>query len=285
MKILHISTGYPLSYPGGITNYVRALATSQVARGEEVYVLARPEDASNYPEGVIVKGYMPSKVSPFSVRIVEEDPSTAEILDIIRNGRFSIVHFHMALDLPLHFLRDFSTLGVPYVVSLHDYFYICGRFFLVDVASDICREVDLQKCKTCVGALDQIRILSGLSRRLKFQLPRVPSSTAEIRFAAMSKFLKGARLLLPVSTRTAEIYRNAVPDAQFEVALIGNASADLPPARKIPSKTIRVTAIGTLNKMKGAGVLEELLQRVRRSDVEFHFYGWMDTMLVCGSWV
>lgn len=29
MKILHLSTGFPLSFQGGITNYVRMLATVQ----------------------------------------------------------------------------------------------------------------------------------------------------------------------------------------------------------------------------------------------------------------
>ena len=47
----------------------------------------------------------------------------------------------------------------------------------------------------------------------------------------------------------------------------------MPPAMKTKSDRIRFTALGTLSKSKGAGVLEEILKRAHRTDAEFHFYG------------
>jgi glycosyltransferase involved in cell wall biosynthesis len=273
MKILHISTGFPLSYPGGITNYVRALAKAQANLGYEVHVLARPEKHAAHLNKIKVEGYISSRVIPFSLKIVDKDPTTDQVANLLSKEHFDIVHFHMALDFPMQFLRDFASFGVPYVVSLHDYFYICPRIFMMNVEMDVCREVDVQKCQLCVGRLDQINLFRRAARKLGVVLPRIPSSRPKQRLEAMRAFLQKAALLLPVSTRTAEIYKKIVPGANFVVEQIGNESALMNPMAKKPSNKIRLTILGTLNKMKGAGVLEELIKSVRRQDIEFHFYG------------
>ena len=54
---------------------------------------------------------------------------------------------------------------------------------------------------------------------------------------------------------------------------IGNESAEHEPITKISSERIRMVFIGTLSRSKGGKVLEKLLTRVRRCDLEFHFYG------------
>lgn len=273
MKILHVSTAFPVSFPGGITNYVRALATAQAQMGDDIHILARPEQDGQCRTHFKVQYYTPAKVVPFSLKMVEQDPESVRIGRLMRQERYDLVHFHIALDLPLGFLRTFSTLGSPYVVSLHDYSYICPRIFMVDWAGDVCRKVDLGKCRRCVGLLDQSYLLLRASRKLGFVLPRVPSPSADRRMNAMKTFLGNARILLPVSDRTAEIYREVVPEARMIVEQIGNDSADEPVAAKTPSDKIRLSVIGTLNKMKGAEVLEELLKRVRRPDCRFQFYG------------
>ena len=259
MKILHIATGFKLSYPGGITNYVRALARAQASMGNTVHVLARPENDKLAVEGIEIKAYSPSRVRPFALGMTAEDPSTRQIYDLLAKEKYEIVHFHMALDLPMDFLRDFEEIGIPYVVSLHDYFYICPRIYMVDVSENVCREVDLDKCRNCVGALDQINFLRRVSNKAGFTLPRVPSTATTDRMNIMRKFLAGAKLLLPVSSRTAAIYRNAVPQGNFRIEHIGNESAGVHPLPKVDSSKIRLTAIGTLSKIKGAEVLEKLL--------------------------
>jgi|HubBroStandDraft_2_1064218.scaffolds.fasta_scaffold31323_4 glycosyltransferase involved in cell wall biosynthesis len=273
MKILHIATGFKLSFPGGITNYVRSLAAVQAACGDEVHVLARPDDSATYPSGVTLKAYVPSCVAPFSLENVTRDPSTSQIVKLLQEERYDMAHFHMALDLPLHFLRDFADFRIPYTVTLNDYYFVCPRIFMVDAAANVCREIDLDKCKSCIGRLDQIQLVRRAAKKLGVPLPRIASTAAEERLTVMRGFLRNASLLLAASTRTAEIYSNAVPDAHFEIEQIGNESANMPPAMKTKSDRIRFTALGTLSKSKGAGVLEEILKRAHRTDAEFHFYG------------
>jgi glycosyltransferase involved in cell wall biosynthesis len=272
MKVLHVATGFPFSFPGGITNYVRTLAKSQVALGYEVHVLARP-DAAQSVEGITLHSYIPSRVVPLSLKTPNRDPAITKVQNLLKDERYDLIHFHMALDLPLQFLSDFPTLQIPYVVSLHDYFYICPRIFMVDYASEPCRTIDINKCSVCIGKLDQLELVRRIARKLKFPLPRVASSWAQERMECMKAFLQNSAMLLPVSTRTAEIYREVVPEARFSVEQIGSESYDLLPAKKTPSTKLRLTALGTLSKAKGAGILEILLKRVRRADVQFQFYG------------
>lgn len=273
MKILHIATGFQLSFPGGITNYVRSLASVQAASGDEVHVLARPDDISTYPNGVTLKAYVPSCVAPFSLENVRRDPSTSQIVNLLQQERYDMAHFHMALDLPLHFLRDFVDFNIPYTVTLNDYYFVCPRIFMVDASANVCREIDLGKCKSCIGRLDQMQLVRRAAKKLGIPLPRISSPAAEERLRIMRGFLRSACLLLAASTRTAEIYSHAVPGAHFDIEQIGNESANMPPAVKTSSGKIRFTALGTLSKSKGAGVLEEILKRSRRTDAEFHFYG------------
>ncbi|PYX31864.1 MAG: hypothetical protein DMG80_09420 [Acidobacteria bacterium] len=273
MKILHISTGFPLSFPGGITNYVRTLARSQVALGNEVHILAGPEQSNVDFSGLRVHPYTGSTVKSFQLKNVEVDSSTNQIGELITRESFDLVHFHMSLNLPLSFYRDFSTLRVPYFVSLHDYYYVCPRVLMVDYEGEVCRTVDVARCCNCVGVLDQIDFLSRGFKKLGVPLPRIPSPTAERRLSVMRDFLEKANLLLPVSERTAEIYREVVPKGHFEVEHIGNSSALCTRLEKTPSDRIRAVFLGTLNRHKGAEVLERLLRAVNRSDLEFHFYG------------
>ena len=273
MKILHIATGFRASYHGGITNYIRTLAKSQLELGHQLHVLARPELELTKPiPGATLHPYVPSAVVSFSLRNFSQDPSESAIIALIKQEQFDIVHFHMALDLSLGFLENFPAIKVPYVVSLHDYYYICPRITMIDAFSRVCREVDIAKCNVCIGKLDQIDFLRRAANKTKVPLPRIRSTAAEVRIKSMRTFLARANMLLSVSTRTAEIYRNAVPEAKIVVEQIGNESVH-GTIEKSPSDKIRVVALSTLSRHKGADLLRTFLSRVNRQDMEFHFYG------------
>lgn len=274
MKVLHIATGFQLSFPGGITNYVRTLAQTQIGQGIEVHVLARPEQHPEaIPAGVRLQEYSPATVHAFALGNTERDPQTKQIWRLLDQEHFDFVHIHMALDLPLEFLRRMSTERHRYIVSLHDYYYLCPRIYMVDVHGDVCHRVDTERCRQCIGVLDQVNFLRRVAQRFQMKLPRIPSDGSVQRLQIMREFLEGAALLLPVSTRVAEIYTEIAPHGRYEVAHIGNLSADQVPASKTFSEKIRLRFIGTLNVPKGAEVLQQLIAGVKRKDVEFHFHG------------
>lgn len=287
MKILHIATGFPISFPGGITNYVRALARAQVADGHDVHILSGPGvDHAAIPAGVTVHEYTSCKIRPFTFGIHQKDPSSVALRKNLLSAGYSIIHIHMALNFDMNFFEALTKCEIPYVISIHDYFFICPRIFMVDYSGRrVCKSVDLERCSECIGVLDQMDLLTRIIRRINRTLPgnftlvppRIRSRVIYSRAAVMKSFLENARMILPVSSRVKNIVSTAVPGGRYQVEHIGNESALTQKQNKLPSDKIRFVFMGVLNFMKGAEILAELVSRVKRHDVEFHFYGRADS--------
>lgn len=282
MKIGHICTGYPIRYPGGITNYVRSLAESQVRNGDQVVVVCGPNNVqlNSGPMCFEEWNYSSLRSRPFSLKMREEDPACVNLLSKIKKEQFDVLHFHMGLDLPVSFYRTLSRGAIPYAVSLHDYFLICPRITMINYRGEVEREVNYEKCERCVGYFDQIDIFEKLRMITGIYMPRVPTKQIKYRNDIMKQFLLAAKIVLPVSRRVQEIFAAVVPDANYHVCHIGNASADATPSQKIPSEKIRLTILGTISLHKGAAIVERFLRAVTRSDVVFQFFGRSDRAIM-----
>jgi glycosyltransferase involved in cell wall biosynthesis len=278
LSILHVSTAFDVDFPGGITNYVRTLAASQVAEGNSVAVLdGGPHDSWRaHPEGFRVRGHAATRVAHFSLRSPEMPTQSASVLHVIRALRPDVVHLHLTIGLGVGFYRQFAELGVPYVVSLHDYFLYCPRITMMDHTNNYCGGPERRKCERCIGVLDQVDIVRRGARKLQVQLPRVPSTSVTHRNEVIAEVFRCAGRVLAVSSRVEELYRGVYPDAHYAVAHIGSSSATAPRVPKTSSDRLRVTAMGTLSKYKGAEVLAELTRRLPRDKVSVQFFGRVD---------
>jgi glycosyltransferase involved in cell wall biosynthesis len=273
LKITHVATGYPLSFEGGVTKYLRTLIAEQLKQGLTVNVIGGTDEKT--VEGVEYDAFGGAR-PPFTLKI-EKDPDAARrFLEVIARRDADVVHFHMGIDLPLEFWSAFPNEHTqPYVVSLHDYYYICPRVTLIDFRGQVSLGPSREACRVCVGKLDKIHLLHRASERTGLPLPRWPDDAVVERLATMKDFLRGASMVLPVSNRVEALYREVVPDATYRTLIIGNPSANAArnEATRHPSAAIRATFLGTLSDHKGAGVLLQLLRSTRRADLEVHFYG------------
>ena len=89
MKILHICTGWPLSYKGGITNYVRSIAYAQYKNGHEVSVLGR-EDKVKYPFTYI--NYTSNRITPFTYMPLVDKKGLNWINKLLDEENFDILY-------------------------------------------------------------------------------------------------------------------------------------------------------------------------------------------------
>ena len=169
-----------------------------------------------------------------------------------------------------------------YVVSLHDYFYLCPRIVMLNPGHRCCGQYEEQKCKKCISLTNTNHILHGIERRLqkaglkKFRLPYVPQNVTAERFHKYKKLLEGAELLLPVSTRVQQIYENSGIHGNYQVLHIGNITADkyTPEFRENGDKEkIDAVMLGTLISIKGADLLLKLAGRLNKDKFNVHFYG------------
>jgi glycosyltransferase involved in cell wall biosynthesis len=277
-RILHVTSAFDIDFPGGITNYVRTLAASQIDAGDEVAVLdgGPRDDWERHPLGFDVRGHRATRVAHFSLRSPEEPESSSELIELVRTLKPDIVHFHLTIGVGVAFYREFAALGIPYVVSLHDYFLYCPRITMMDWRNEDCGGPEQHKCERCIGALDQVDLLRRGARKVAVPLPRIPSSSVTRRNEVIGGFFAGAARILPVAGRVEELYRRVYPSAEYTVSHIGSESALAPRPPKAPSDRLRLTALGTLSKYKGAEVLADLARRLPRDRVSIRFFGRVD---------
>ncbi|GAA2749795.1 glycosyltransferase [Amnibacterium kyonggiense] len=277
-KILHVSSAFDVDFPGGITNYVRTLASSQLAAGNEVAVLdgGEHETWTSHPLGFMVRGHRATRVQHFSLRSPEDAEVSDSVLDVVRELQPDLVHFHLTIGVGVAFYRRFAELGIPYVISLHDYFLYCPRITMMDWRNTDCGGPEKHKCERCIGVLDQVDLLRRGGRKLSLPLPRIPSRSVTRRNEVISDFFGAAARILPVAARVEELYRREYPGASYTVSHIGSESALAPRLEKTSSARLRLTALGTLSKYKGAEVLAALARRLPKDRVEVRFHGRVD---------
>lgn len=278
MKIIHVVAGFSVDFPGGITNYVRTLAASQVGDGHEVIVVDGGESDSAHDLGFSVRSYR-GNIRPFVVSCKDDVEGTSQLNKVLLGESPNLVHFHLTVGFGEDFYEDFAAAGQKYVVSMHDYYLLCPRITMMNWAGKNCGGPEKKKCETCIGKLDQVDLLYKAARRVHLPLPRIPSKSVTARNQKVGAFLRGAQAVLPVSDRVRELSAGPYPDLKYVVSHIGNISALAERPDKTDSPNLRLTFIGVLSEHKGAELLIKLAGGVTRQDVEFRFYGRAD-----GKW-
>lgn len=272
MKILHICTGWPLSFQGGITNYVRNLAQIQYKNKLDVFVLGAP-DNEKYDFGYI--SYT-SKIRAFSYCPLEDKKALDKIKIILEDGEYDVIHIH-ALEYVDWDLYEIIK-GYHYVVSLHDYCFICPRVYMFK-GEKPCEKYDEQKCIKCVSYIERIRGYRHLSKifKLKEGYPYIPQHITKIRYTKFSELLNNADYILPVSNRVEEIYRQSGIFSKSRVLHIGNASAeefDESFCYDVADHVIKICFLGRLTRYKGAELFIQIAEHMKENrNVEFHFLG------------
>ena len=277
MKICHLCTGYALSFQGGITNYVRALAESQQNYGHDVWVISGdPKQTYIYQ----VLPYASARITPMTFRALEDKAGLNSLKTFFQEHQFDLIHIHMILDVDW----DLADVLKPYryVVSLHDYFYLCPRVVMLNPGNPHCTQYNEEKCRNCISWFNTAYVSNGIERRIRmlgwknFRFPFIPQKITAKRFAKFKKLLENAQLLLPVSTRVQEIYENSGIQNRYQVLHIGNMTADqyTPEFDEHPEKQkIDVVMLGTLMELKGANLFIMLAKRLDPDKFAFHFYG------------
>ncbi|WP_421187721.1 glycosyltransferase [Aeromonas sanarellii] len=279
MKIVHVCMGFPVEYPGGITNYVRSLASSQTDKHEVTVVCNGERDYK--PEG---KGYKiiryNSPIRNFSLSLNKEDPNIDSFVTMLVNESADLYHFHSLLGIDINFLNKWKNKN--YIVSLHDYNTICPRVFMVRGDGEICRSVKLDACTTCVGYLNQIDFLNRISNKFSIHLPKIKSNNVIHRNDLFIDFLNRSLMCYPVSKRVGEIFVNAgVNINKCKVITIGNDSANNF-SRRVPSteNKVQIAFLGTFTRIKGAELFIEMMKVIGTDLFDFNLYGRGDNKLI-----
>ena len=278
MKICHISTGFPISFQGGVTNYVRTLAEYQITQGHDVYVLSGPDEKTF---SFKVKEYKSLNIIPMKWRAPIDKEGLEEIRKFFDANRFDLIHIHMMLDIDWNIYDILKP--YRYIVSLHDYFFICPRIQMLMHDNKVCTAYEESKCMHCISWFNTHRITNAIEYKIShntpfknFRLPEIPSNMTKERYARFKKLLENAAFLLPVSNRVKEIFVNSGIEGNYKVMHIGNVTADKYNPEYYFDETrekINMAMLGTLTYLKGVDLFIKIAQKVDQSKVSVHFYG------------
>ncbi len=176
-----------------------------------------------------------------------DDPLMGERFDdVLRAVGPDVVHFHAVQNLGAALTRACQLRRIPYVVTLHDAWWLCERQFMVRADNTYCHQtaIDLKVCERCIPG----------ARHLGARMDILMQS------------LQAAAMLLSPSESHAALYRaNGFSPGHVRVNRNGVRH---PAAARGPRPTgpLRFGFVGGNALLKGAGVIREAFRVVARRD-------------------
>ena len=281
MRVLQFVHYYPPESRGGTQEYVRHLSGRLVARGHDVHVVcgstnfSRPHEVERETadDGITTtRLFRRAPDEAFS-----GDLGSARLAALIdaEVHRFDpdVVHVHHWSALTNDLVQRFVAHGRRVVVTLHDLFVTCPRFFRMPDSRTFCESsVTFRDCAACVApdlggrSVDEIE-------------PMIHS-----RFAGFQRELADADVVLCVSQAQRDLL-NSLPgfdDPGIVIEPIGLAADLQPPSTKLADASspnshpprLRIANWGGLDPRKGVHkLIEAVAQTSSPRDFEVHFHG------------
>lgn len=165
MRVLHVGSGFRPWRRGGLVAYIEDLMREQVRRGDEVAYFFSGRLYPRVP-GPWLRRWSRDDIPMYEVcnsplhdhgrqPVLEVGEPRVERLfaQIVEDFRPDVVHFQELAGLPTSLLDAAHELGVPTVVTLQDYFFLCPTFKLLDAQGRICTRTDVgSACVASVSA-------------------------------------------------------------------------------------------------------------------------------------
>jgi glycosyltransferase involved in cell wall biosynthesis len=307
VKILYVVHQFFPRHLTGTETYTYELARSAKERGHEVSVLCY--EHSNLPgvprRGVLREEYAGIPVTRFCYDSrTWHNPTLYEYWNeefgelaktFFEKQRPDLIHFTHNSLLSAALLKSAHLLGIPTVLTLTDFWYICPRMQLVREDESLCAgpvvELDCYECYHA-PVLDKWRFITDklpgpLRRRVATARSRLKRNVLTSK-AASDNFLDAAlnraprlkeavKLVDVVIAPTLfllEMFRkNGFDTSRFRLINFGINTALLKDAVKTPSSTFRFAFVGTLSHHKGCHVLIEALRQIPGDRLELQIYG------------
>ncbi|NYT58699.1 glycosyltransferase family 4 protein [Alcaligenaceae bacterium] len=172
---------------------------------------------------------MPDALGP--LQMFENPDMAAPFQQTLDAVQPDLVHFHCVQGIGILPMEQCATAGIPFVVTLHDAWWLCGRQFMVNREGVYCNQhhIDPDVCARCV---DDSALNTYRSERLR-------------------QVLDQAQLLLTPSTYFADFYQaNGFPAERVRVNRNGVRRPDAC-VQRLPSPILRFGYVGGNDAIKG----------------------------------
>lgn len=251
MRIVTVSAHYPPNFVSGGTLQPQRLSQGLRARGHDVSVFAgwlgdrEPLDTwtDTDPTGMDVRWVVTTPWIGWSDERNWHNPPVTELfrqhLDEVRPD---LVHIHSLQSLGAGLVPVAHASGARVVVTMHDFWWLCARQFLVDTGLRPCSlVVDAGECACEIGGAERDRRIGALRTLLRpADLVLAPSASAADVLAANG-----------VAPGRLEVDENGLPDLDA----LGSGPTTRDRAAPADDAPVRFVYTGGPNPMKGAAHL------------------------------
>ena len=171
LRVLVVNIFFAPRSFGGATIVAEEVARRLHARADtEAFVFTSSGNADDPPDTLL--RYEEGDMPIIGVRLPEWDsilgfdnPRLAEVFaDVLAAVQPDVVHFHSVQGLSAALLRTCQERRVPYVVTLHDAWWLCERQFMVRGDGKYCFQtaIDLRVCQVCIPQSAHLAERSGM---------------------------------------------------------------------------------------------------------------------------
>ena len=284
MRVLHIVHQYVPDHVAGTELYTQSVARRQAQRGHEVAVftpLNRVGRFSGEPdkeEGVRIYRVPVGSRSATAVfrSTFGHDGLSAALAAVLQRETPDIVHLQHLTGIPAGAVARLGESDIPYIISLHDYWYGCANGqLLTNDTHMLCAGPDARfhNCGRCAVARAGWAGGAGLFGPLAAPLMRR-------RDEALRPIFTGARRIMAPNEFVRQIH--AAMGLPTDRVIINPLGLDRPPglaaqgaARRtahVPG-TLKLGYVGSISSQKGLHVLIEAMNGLPEEGVTLDIYG------------
>ncbi|ADU13928.1 glycosyltransferase [Asticcacaulis excentricus] len=182
------------------------------------------------------------------------------------------VHVHHVLDMSASVPEFLIGAGIPYFVTLHDYFYICPRVTLLNDGGQFCEIPPVTGCNRCIAR-------GGIHSAIDSSYQKISADVDAWRKYWVN-FLSGARAVIIPNESAKIYYAQLFEDLPYRT--LSHLGPKAPSVKSEPaalrSDEIVVAVIGAIGPHKGSEKLVELLRwsQDRSLAVSYKLIGYSD---------
>ena len=307
MKIMQVNWGWPPRQSGGPIGYAADLCKELTKRGHQVSMFyggdhnfkRRPCLEVREEDGVVLGNLInsPNRYSNagYPLRECKQPEVERFYLDFLKRMNPELVHVHSLIGLSGSIIELTKMMGIPIVVSLHNYWFICPRGdFLIPPDYRLCsgpdrglncavclpRKNKLSRNMACVN--DTIRSLLKRNVRLKRTLQRylmwlnrrrryLPSGNSDKPFPSMSSVIPEPMEVFGYQFREEYLRRLLSEDADHIIAVSG-AVKRIFARHGVSEEKMRVLHSGIKTAEELQRIAASTKQKVR-NPIIFGFFG------------
>lgn len=269
MKILFVASGYPPGARGGTEIHAHALARGLVGAGHEVAVFCR-EGGTGRPDyaerdevvdGVRVRRMAYDFGDATHFGLIHENPRIDDAFARFAvETRPDVVHVHHVTCLSTGILDRARAMGIPAVMTLHDYWTVCPRGQRITPELERCDTLDRERCAPCLA-------------RLWPHFDVRPEVLRDLDVRIRGRLLGCAALIAPSAAHRAGMLEFGLDPSRLRVVEHGFDAAPLAAARRPRTSARRFAFLGSVIPSKGVHVLVEAFKGLGRADVTLDVHG------------